>query len=219
MDVDEYWGLVERSGRETRTKEDRAGWLVERLSELSVEEILDYDAWHTRAENRACTWDVYVVCSSITGFGSYNGFEYFVQWLISFGRDAYEELVECPDKIVELPHVQRLRWLTRTYRHERTSWSRDGGFRLDRQTCTRLQKWPDEEWPEFELLGYVAHQAYDEAGGSDDNYMKGLRDRGVEARFPFCGYEEEPEGEAWDFEDPAEFVRRLPRTAYHYQSG
>ncbi|MEU8104724.1 hypothetical protein AB0C18_13485 [Nonomuraea muscovyensis] len=37
----------------------------------------------------------------------------------------------------------------------------------------------------------------------------------AESKFPFLTYHAEPDGAEWDFEDEAEFIRRLPRIARH----
>ncbi|MFI6920863.1 DUF4240 domain-containing protein [Nonomuraea spiralis] len=144
MDVDGFWALVERSAQETVTKEERVAWLEERLSRLTAEEIVDYEAWFTLCANRACTWDLYAACWTITGFGSSAGFEYFVDWLISLGRDVFEKLTERPDRLVELPEVQRLFELSWNFSHRRISASEDGAVRLVRLTRVRRQRWPDE---------------------------------------------------------------------------
>ncbi|MGW2214069.1 DUF4240 domain-containing protein [Nonomuraea sp. NPDC001684] len=89
MDIDGFWDLVERSAQETATRQERVSWLEEHLSRLSAEEIVDYEAWFTLCANRACTWDMYAACWTITGSGSSDGFEYFVDWLISLGRGPF----------------------------------------------------------------------------------------------------------------------------------
>ncbi|MEV4887928.1 DUF4240 domain-containing protein [Nonomuraea sp. NPDC055795] len=217
MDVDGFWELVGRSGQETANRHERVVWLEEHLSRLSAEEIVDYQAWFTLCANRACTWDMYAVCWTITGFGSSDGFEYFVDWLISLGRETFEKITECPDRILELPEVQRLFELSRTYSHERTSVSKDGAFQLIRLTRVRRQRWPDEDWPGFELFAYVAYHAYEQVTGVDTAHPgDAVRARGITSVFPFLSNLAQPEDEEWDFSDRAEFTRRLPRLTRHY---
>ncbi|MFI9550392.1 DUF4240 domain-containing protein [Nonomuraea endophytica] len=217
MDVDGFWDVVERSAQKTESRPERLDWLVSYLSRLPAEEVVDYQEWFTLCANRACTWDMYAVCWTITGFGSSDGFEYFVDWLISLGRDAYEKIAECPDRILELPQVQRLFELSGNYSHERTSVSQDGTVRLTRLTRIRRQIWPNEDWPEFESFAYVAAKAYERVLGDDMAHpMDTVRARGIESVFPFMTNLAQPEGEEWDFSDEAEFARRLPRIARHY---
>ncbi|MFF4198081.1 DUF4240 domain-containing protein [Nonomuraea sp. NPDC001831] len=217
MDIDGFWDLVERSAQETATRQERVSWLEEHLSRLSAEEIVDYEAWFTLCANRACTWDMYAACWTITGFGSSDGFEYFVDWLISLGRDAFGKVTECPDRLVELPEVQRLFELSRNFSHERTSASKDGAVHLVRLTRVRRQRWPDENWPEFESFAYAACHAYERVIGQDTAHpAEAVQARGITSAFPFLSFLAEPEDEAWDFNDRAEYTRRLPRLARHY---
>jgi hypothetical protein len=208
---------MERSVRETETRHARVVWLKDHLSGLSVEEIVDYDMWFRTCANRACTWDMYAVCCTFTGYGSSDSFEYFVHWLISLGRDAFEKVADCPDRTLELPEIRRLLELQRGYLRLRTSWSDDGGFRLKRVTRTRRQRWTDEEYPHFESLAYVTFEPYEKVSGLGvDSLGEAVRARGVHAKFPTLTNWVDADGEEWDFDDEAEFVRRLPRFARHY---
>lgn len=217
MDIDGFWQLVERSARETGTRQARVAWLKNQLSGRSAEEIVDFEVCFTLCANRACSWDMYAVFWTITGFGSSDGFEYFVNWLISRGRDAFEKVADCPDRIVELPEVQRLFELSKTFSHERTTWGRNGEFRLKRVTEIRREVWPSEDDPEFESFAYVVFEPYERVTGlQTDSLWEAVRARGVRRKFPFLTYHAEHDGEEWDFGDEAEFVRRLPRLARHH---
>ncbi|MFD0885656.1 DUF4240 domain-containing protein [Streptosporangium algeriense] len=78
---------MERSGRETGTRQARLAWLTDELSRRPAEEIVDYGAWWKTAQGRGCTVDLYAAYCFVFGRGSLDGFEYFVNWLISLGRD------------------------------------------------------------------------------------------------------------------------------------
>lgn len=217
VDIDGFWELVERSARETETRQARVAWLKDQLSGLSAEEVVDFKALFTVCANRACSWDMYAAFWTVTGFGSSDGFEYFVNWLISLGRDAFEKVAGCPDRILELPEAQRLLELSKNFSHERTTWSRDGRFSLKRVTRIRREVWPGEDDPRFESFAYVTFEPYRRATGLEtDSLGKAVRARGVRSKFPFLTCHAEPDGEGWDFDDEAEFTRRLPRLARHY---
>lgn len=217
MDIDGFWELVERSARETDDRPGRVAWLQEQLSGLSAEEIVDYHVWFTVCANRACSWDMYAVFWTLTGFGSSDGFEYFVSWLISRGREAFEKVADCPDRLLELPEVQHLIALMKNFAHRRTTWSRDGRFRLKRVTRVRREIWSREENPEFESFAYVTFEPYEQVTGlGTDHLGEAVNARGVSGKFPFLSYHAQPDGEEWDFGDEAEFVRRLPRFAREY---
>ncbi|MEV4562620.1 DUF4240 domain-containing protein [Nonomuraea sp. NPDC049419] len=202
MDVDEFWDLIERSGRETDTREARVAWLVDELSRRPVEEIIDYDVWWRTTQNRGCTVDLYAAFWFVFGRGSLDGFEYFVSWLISLGRETFETVAECPDRLIEQPEVLRL---------------------LDRvamfvAAMKRRQRNLDEEWeehPEFELLAYVGFDAYERVTGKDaDGLAEAVAARGFSGDFPLIpALGSVPHGEQWDFDDERELARRLPRIA------
>ncbi|WP_187414787.1 DUF4240 domain-containing protein [Nonomuraea sp. PA05] len=217
MDIDGFWDVVERSATETGTRQARLRWLENHLAALPAKEIVDYATWFTTCRNRACTWDLYAACWLFTGRGSSNAFEYFTTWLISLGREDFEQAVGCPDRLLELPATRRLVELSRNHRHERTTPSRDGRIRLMRVTRTRRSRWPDEVYPNFELFAYVPGRAYERATGMDSITLgDAVAARGVESRFPFLSPRAQPDGEAWDFDDRTELLRRLPRLARHH---
>ncbi|MEU4329668.1 DUF4240 domain-containing protein [Nonomuraea dietziae] len=202
MDIDGFWDLIERSERETDTKRERVAWLEEHLFGLSVEEIVDFDVFWTIATNRACSWDMYALYRHMLSSYSSDGFEYFVNWLVGLGREAFETIADCPDRAVEVPQVRRVLELQRS------------AFNGSRR---RREVWTEEEYPEFESLGYVTREPYEKAAGENAISLgQAVVARGVEGKFPWFSFHAEPDGEGWDFEDKAEMVRRLPRTARWY---
>ncbi|WP_214107548.1 DUF4240 domain-containing protein [Acrocarpospora catenulata] len=214
MDIDGFWELIERSARETDNRAARVAWLENHLSGLSVEEIVDYEVWFTICANRAFSWDMFAVYWAITNRVSSDGFEYFVNWLISLGRDAFEKVATCPDLIFEVPEARRVYNLILNFCLFRTSWGRAGKFRLQRVTYTRRELWSREDAPEFEPLAYVTFVPYMRVTGLDvDGLGDARRARGVHSKFPIVTTW--PDGEEWDFGNDAEFIRRLPQVARH----
>ncbi|MET8861531.1 DUF4240 domain-containing protein [Nonomuraea sp. NPDC004580] len=199
MDLDEFWELIERSGRETDTRDARVAWLVDELSRRPVEEIIDYDVWWTTTHNRGCTIDLYAAFWFVFDRGSLDGFEYFVSWLISLGRETFETVAECPDLLIEQPEVLRL--LEPVALHVNP---------IKRRPQNR-----EKERPEFELLAYVRHDAYEQATGKDSAALgEAVAVRGVSGDFPLIpALGSVPRGEQWDFDDERELARRLPRIA------
>ncbi|GAA3441757.1 DUF4240 domain-containing protein [Planomonospora venezuelensis] len=197
MDVDAFWDLIERSGRESATRQERLAWLEGELSRRSAEEIVGFKAWWESVRSRLCTWDLYAVYCSALGWGSLDGFEYFANWIVSLGREPYEQVAECPDTAIELPQLLRLFEV----RH--------------RQIAEKKPPvWSVEEEPKFELLDYVTFGPYESATGLDAGSLgEAVHARGVRRRFPLVGADFG--GEAWDLDDPAEMARRLPRVARH----
>ncbi|GAA4965012.1 hypothetical protein HD597_008911 [Nonomuraea thailandensis] len=199
MDVDEFWDLIERSGRETDTREARVAWLVDELSQRPVEEIIDYDIWWTTTRDRGCTIDLYAAYWFVFQKGSLNGFEYFVNWLVGLGRDTFEAVADCPDRLIELPQVLHLLKPKDLYAKRRP----------------RNPERMSEDRPEFESLAYVASDAYEQVTGKDPTGLsEAVHARRASGGFPLIpALGSVPHGEQWDFDDEQELARRLPRIA------
>ncbi|MEU8248249.1 DUF4240 domain-containing protein [Nonomuraea sp. NPDC048916] len=202
MDVDEFWDLIERSGRETDTRRTRVAWLADELSRRPVEEIIDYHIWWTTTQNRGCTIDMYAAYWFVFGMGSLDGFEYFVNWLVGLGRETFEAVSDCPDRLIELPQVLHLLELEESYADSTKLRPRD-------------PEQMREELPEFESLAYVAYDAYERVTGQNpDGLNEAVDTRGVSGEFPLVPtLGSVPHGEGWDFDDGQELARRLPRIA------
>jgi hypothetical protein len=64
------------------------------------------------------------------------------------------------------------------------------------------------EWPEWEELDYVASSVHDQVTGQEDSINDALAARGH-----LGGSSPAPTDLVWDFDDPTEIQRRLPRLA------
>lgn len=120
---------------------------------------------------------MYAVYWFLMGSGSSDGFDYFVSWLIGLGREAFETVADCPDVALEVPQIQHVLELQRSFAEDRAT---RGRRRTGRQVM-----WTREEWPEFELLSYVSYEPYRKATGLDvDSLYDTLEARGITSRFP-----------------------------------
>lgn len=201
VDEDRFWELIERSGRETRSRKKRLAWLKAQLCRLPVDEIIDYHIWWELNANRGCTCDMYALSCHLLRRESTDGFEYFVYWLMSLGREAYDQVADCPDRVMELPQLVQLLDLKRRWFAERR----------------RGLPWSNEEYPGFELLAYVALDAYEQVTGADVGVLyAAVTARGVRSGFPLLAAEFGEQD--WDIADDAEIARRLPRLARHLTS-
>jgi hypothetical protein len=149
VDEAESWALIERSGRETRDRDERARWLTENLAALSPVEIEDFQVQMDRLRNRVDTWQMWGAATVILrGWCSDDGFWYFQTWLIGQGRETFERAAVDPDALTDVPAVRALAG------RPRREWG--------------------EEWPGWEELGYVAEDAH----GDSDTLFDALTRRG-----------------------------------------
>ncbi|WP_214327664.1 DUF4240 domain-containing protein [Nonomuraea sediminis] len=186
MDIDEFWNLIEQSGRETDGKKARLAWLRERLERRSAEEIVDFASWLLVARRRVDTWLMWGAMRALFGGGSGDGFWYFQMWLVGLGREVFERVAEDPDALADVPEVHRLLAIMRQH-----------------------HTWTNDDWPEFECLDYVADEAWERVTGTaEEGLAEVLMARGYE----LCALPD-PGDEEWELDDDEESSRRLPRIA------
>ncbi|RCG31648.1 DUF4240 domain-containing protein [Sphaerisporangium album] len=177
MDTEDYWGLIERSGMHATDLDTRATWLVNKLSGMSRADIVEFKLRHAEVKRAADTWPMWGAAYLICeGWCSEDAFWYFQSWLIGLDRETYERATADPDTLADASQIQRL--------------TTDDA---------------DMEPPEWELLDYVADQAYERATGEEDGLNHILKARGV-----MLPVNPEPPEDGLD-EGQAERARRLPR--------
>jgi hypothetical protein len=180
--LDDFWALIDESATAVPAWE-RAEWLTERLAELSVDAVVDFETHLIAQRKRVDTWLMWGIgLHLMQGFCSNDGFFYFQPWLIGLGRQTFERVVADPDTLADLPEVRSL-----------------AGRPVD--------KWADEEWPEWEALNSVALDAYERVTGED-----GL-DKALEARGLELVVDPDPDDEEWDIDSADELAARFPRLA------
>ena len=105
MDETEFWGLVD-SAREAAAgdPEDQSDLLVEQLSQLDPDSVLDFARHFEARANRAYRWDLWGAAWVLLGGVSDDAFEAFRYWLIGQGRDVFEGALHDPDALAELLH-------------------------------------------------------------------------------------------------------------------
>lgn len=185
MDIDEFWHLIEESARETTGKAARVQWLHERLVRRPAEDIIDYASWMEVARRKVDTHLMGGAASALHLVGGMDSVWYFYSWVISLGRETFEQVTSDPDTLMDVPEIRRFNLIQR-----------------DRSPRT------DEDPPEFEAFGYVAGTAWEQATGRD----RGALDAALEARGHELYGLPDPTDEEWDSDDEEESARRLPRT-------
>lgn len=185
MDVDEFWALVEASGRAGTGRAEREAFLSERLLPMPREDLLDFEQHLVATREPANTWRLWGAAELIYGQGcSGDSFHYFQMWLVGLGRKVYEAATDDPDSLADVPEVQRLA--------DPPGWWAD-----------------DDDWPEWEALEYVAVEAGERRDDIDDDVRDLLtEERGIEVR-----YDPEPADEEWVLRqgDTERAAQRYPR--------
>jgi hypothetical protein len=182
MDINAFWELIEGARAQGEHPGTRLDWLNAELARRPVADIVDFQLRLDEAKRPADTWTMWGAAYLILdGLCSGDGFWYFQPWLVGLGREACERVIADPDALIDVPGIQRLAW-------------------------RGTRDWADAEWPEWESLNYLARNVYDLVTGEDDGLFEAM-----EARGHHSGHDPDPSGDRWDFDDPAEARRRLPR--------
>ncbi|WP_327008409.1 DUF4240 domain-containing protein [Dactylosporangium sp. NBC_01737] len=98
-----WWELVDRARREAGAgdPEARAALLTDWLSRLDVDEIVAFDRFFLERVNEAYRielWEVaYIMCDGCSD----DGFDYFLGWLVSEGRQRYAAALADPRAAAE----------------------------------------------------------------------------------------------------------------------
>ncbi|WP_228992977.1 DUF4240 domain-containing protein [Streptomyces sp. DH8] len=103
MDETEFWEIID-STREAAEgdPEDHADLLVERLTQLDPESVLDFARHFEARYNRAYRWDLWGAAAVLLGGASDDAFDWFRCWLIGQGREVFEGALHDPDDLAEL---------------------------------------------------------------------------------------------------------------------
>ena len=174
----QFWNLIEASAGQA----DRAAWIEQRLTAMPAADIVRFEIGLVTARRQSETWAVYGAAYRImSGLCSIDGFWYFLPWLVGLGRQTLDRVAADPDELADVPAVRRLAVLT-------------------------MDRWSDDDWPQWEELNYVGRTAYDAVTGATEGIIDALQASGHD-------YPEDPvpAGETWDLDDELEMVRRLPR--------
>ena len=101
MPADKFWQIIDRAAKSDRDPDAHVTALRMALHDLSLEEIISFEAAFRRYLNEAYTWDLWAAAYLIHGGCSDDGFEYFRRWLVSRGRDVYEAALADPDSLAQ----------------------------------------------------------------------------------------------------------------------
>lgn len=155
------------------------------LSRRAQEEIVEFQLCLDQLTRQAFTWELVAAAERIFGGRcADDDFDYFGLWMVGLGGEVFGRAVLDPDALADAPEVLAL-----AGRHWR-AWG--------------------EDWPGWELLDYVASEAFglvtgdpDECG--EDFYAAVQAQRGEQVVSRGLA------GERWNVRDEVEAARRLPR--------
>lgn len=102
LDEESYWGIIEKSLKETTNQEDQEIFLTTVLEQLSPKEMIGFRLRTDKLLFDSYTSNLWCANYIISNGAADEGFDYFRCWLISRGKDAYYKTQENPDYLVNL---------------------------------------------------------------------------------------------------------------------
>jgi hypothetical protein len=103
MDENEFWTLIDRS-REGRADQEEA--LEQLLTGRPRDDLEAFDRIYREQLARAYRWDLWGAGYVIAGGMSDDSFDYFCDWLISRGRQVFEQALADPESLADVPEAE-----------------------------------------------------------------------------------------------------------------
>lgn len=102
-DDERWWGLIDRARQEARAEEPsaRAALLIDWLSRLDASEIAAFDRFFLERVNEAYRTELWEIAYIMNGGCSDDGFDYFLGWLVSEGKQRYVAALADPRAAAE----------------------------------------------------------------------------------------------------------------------
>ncbi|MFJ8041050.1 DUF4240 domain-containing protein [Kitasatospora sp. NPDC096147] len=99
----DFWQLIDES-RDTAEgdPDDQAEALVERLAQLTPDDVVDFARLFEARFQRAYRYDLWGAAYLLLDGASEDSFDYFRCWLIAQGREVFEGALHEPDALAEL---------------------------------------------------------------------------------------------------------------------
>ncbi|KZE36390.1 molybdenum metabolism regulator [Bhargavaea cecembensis] len=97
MDKKTFWALIEESGK----YDEQAEWLIEQLSQKSLEEALEFEFIMQSFMNESYQSRLWGAAYVLMGGCSDDTFDYFRGWLIGQGEEVYHKVINDPEYLAE----------------------------------------------------------------------------------------------------------------------
>lgn len=100
LDEDLYWSIIDKSLKNTNNQEEQEQFLIKEIGKLTPKQMIGF-----RLRTDKLLYDTYnaeMWCAGyiMNGGCSDDGFEYFRNWVISRGKEAYLKAKQNPDNLI-----------------------------------------------------------------------------------------------------------------------
>ncbi|MBT2640524.1 DUF4240 domain-containing protein [Bacillus sp. ISL-39] len=99
-----FWELIQTAKHKGEDAEEQIEWLINHLAKKPVKDIVMFDYIFNQNYQKSYTSDLWAAAYIIMGGASDDSFDYFRAWLLFQGKEAYETVINNPEKII--PHLE-----------------------------------------------------------------------------------------------------------------
>lgn len=101
MDQSKFWSIIEHTKQVSQGEQDRQiDALKKELYLLPENELIEFTYIYYEQKDGAYHWDLCAAVKIINGFCSDDTFDYFRDWLIAQGQEAYVGALEDPETLM-----------------------------------------------------------------------------------------------------------------------
>ena len=98
-----YWEIIDKSALNTSNQNDQEAYLIQIIEQLSPEQMIGFNLRTDQLLYKSYTSKMALACYSLNDYLSDDTFEYFRLWVISLGKDTYNNVNTNPDAL--LPYL------------------------------------------------------------------------------------------------------------------
>lgn len=100
LDEDLYWAIIDKSLKETKNQDDQEEFLIQEISTLSPKQMIGFRLRTDKLLHDTYNSEMWCAGYIMNGGCSDDGFEYFRNWVISRGKEAYYSAKQNPDNLI-----------------------------------------------------------------------------------------------------------------------
>ncbi len=100
LDEELYWQIVAESLANSKNEEEQEAYLIDQLEKMSLQEIIGFRLRTDKLLYDTYTSHMWCAAYLINSGCSDDGFEYFRNWVISRGKEAYTNAKQNPDTLI-----------------------------------------------------------------------------------------------------------------------
>ncbi|MER2491539.1 DUF4240 domain-containing protein [Catenovulum sediminis] len=104
--IDEFWNIIDMAKKNSDSVQHRPKELKRVLLQLPPKKIIDFNETYCLKLAESYRWDLWGAAYTISGGCSDDGFDYWCDFLISEGKEIYENALKNPDFLCKIDNIE-----------------------------------------------------------------------------------------------------------------